>query len=133
VTSCPKLDQLYAGIASKAPLGGYRRVVVVLYPHLFSERICGATGAIGAGRGATLNGIGDTLDAAIVAAVQRRNDPSTWVIADSRPAFHGHAICSPDGEWINGISDPIEESFHPNRDGYRGLVNVVVPAAGIDT
>jgi hypothetical protein len=40
------------------------------------------------------------------------------------PPFIGHAICDGGGgsstEWINGLSSPIEESFHPKVKGHAG-------------
>ena len=44
-------------------------------------------------------------------------------------AFTGHAICSR-SEWLNGLSNPTGESYHPNRTGhsagYPPLVRQVV-------
>ena len=36
--------------------------------------------------------------------------------ADPTTPFVGHAVCS-SSEWINGLSNPIQESYHPNRTG----------------
>jgi hypothetical protein len=38
--------------------------------------------------------------------------------------FIGHAVCD-DTEWINGLSNPIRESYHPNRSGQTGYANLV--------
>ncbi len=32
-------------------------------------------------------------------------------------AFIGHAVCD-NTEWINGLSNPVSESYHPNRPGH---------------
>jgi hypothetical protein len=38
--------------------------------------------------------------------------------------FIGHAVCgSP--EWINGLSNPIGESYHPNVTGQANYANLV--------
>jgi hypothetical protein len=37
---------------------------------------------------------------------------------DAIPPFVGHAVCS-STEWLNGLSNPIGESYHPNRTGHR--------------
>ncbi len=42
-------------------------------------------------------------------------------------AFIGHAVCgSP--EWINGLSNPVSESYHPNTSGQAAYANLVQPA-----
>jgi hypothetical protein len=40
------------------------------------------------------------------------------VFKDAIPPFVGHAVCS-STEWINGLSNPVGESYHPNRTGHR--------------
>ena len=35
-----------------------------------------------------------------------------------RVPFTGHEICSSDW-WLNSTSWPVEESYHPNRNGQR--------------
>ena len=43
-------------------------------------------------------------------------------------AFVGHAVCDRT-EWINGLSSPISESYHPNRSGQAsGYTPLVSPA-----
>ena len=43
---------------------------------------------------------------------------ANFVFKDAIPPFIGHAVCdSP--EWINGLSNPVGESYHPNRTGHR--------------
>ena len=50
-------------------------------------------------------------------------------VQEPDPPFTGHAICS-SSEWINGLSNPVGESYHPNRtghsSGYLPLVRQVV-------
>ncbi len=36
---------------------------------------------------------------------------------DARTPFSGHRICD-DVEWLNGLSNPTGESYHPNRLGH---------------
>ena len=47
--------------------------------------------------------------------------------ANPTTPFVGHAVCgSP--EWINGLSNPIVESYHPNRTGQAsGYTPTVAP------
>ena len=53
--------------------------------------------------------------------------------ANPTNAFIGHAVCD-NPEWINGLSNPISESYHPNRDGqasgYTPTVSPVLTGAG---
>ena len=48
---------------------------------------------------------------------------------DAIPPFVGHAVCD-DVEWLNGLSNPVGESYHPNRtghsSGYTPLVRAVL-------
>jgi lysophospholipase L1-like esterase len=54
---------------------------------------------------------------------------ANFVFKDAIPPFVGHAVCdSP--EWLNGLSNPTSESYHPNRtghsSGYTPLVRAVL-------
>ena len=49
-----------------------------------------------------------------------------FAFVDSRAAFTGQAVCS-SSEWINGLSNPVSESYHPNRPGHVGYANLVEP------
>jgi hypothetical protein len=52
-----------------------------------------------------------------------------FTFKDAIPPFIGHAVCS-STEWINGLSNPVSESYHPNRNGqrygYTPLVRAVI-------
>ena len=39
-------------------------------------------------------------------------------------AYLGHAVCA-DVEWVNGLSKPVRESYHPNVRGQRGYSRLV--------
>jgi hypothetical protein len=43
-----------------------------------------------------------------------------------RSASTGHAVCD-DTEWINGLSWPVDESYHPNRAGNVAYANLIGP------
>ncbi len=51
-----------------------------------------------------------------------------FTFKDVIPPFIGHAICG--DEWLNGLSNPTGESYHPNTTGhslgYLPLVRSVV-------
>ena len=45
---------------------------------------------------------------------------------DGRSAFAGHEICaSGDDWWLNSITFPIEESYHPNAAGQSGYLSAL--------
>ena len=43
---------------------------------------------------------------------------------DPRAAFNVHRICD-DVEWLNGLSNPVGESYHPNRLGHDGFTDLI--------
>lgn len=103
------LNNLYSQIRSRAPNA---RVVIVGYPRLFNESDCQSLARISPGEQAALNDTGDLLNNTI------RSRAIAWGFrfADPRTPFTGHAICD-SVEWINGLSNPTMESYHPNRTG----------------
>lgn len=103
------LDTLYNKIRSRAP---YARVVIVGYPRLFNESDCQSLARISPGEQAALNDTADLLNDTIKARAVAHSFP----FVDPRTAFTGHAVCD-SIEWVNGLSDPIMESYHPNRTG----------------
>lgn len=114
------LDGLYGEIAATAPDA---RVVVVGYPRLFNGEECNLAARISPGEQAELNAAADLLSETIEASATSAG----FDYVDARPAFTGHAVCD-DAEWINGLSNPIRESYHPNRAGQSGYTDLVEPA-----
>jgi hypothetical protein len=57
-------------------------------------------------------------------AIEGRATSYGFAYVDPRQAFTGHAVCD-DVEWINGLSFPIRESYHPNRAGQIGYADLV--------
>lgn len=50
-----------------------------------------------------------------------------FTFANPTSRFIGHAVCG-DPEWLNGLSNPTSESYHPNRTGQAsGYVPLVSP------
>ena len=39
---------------------------------------------------------------------------------DARNTFRGHEICASGARWINSVTCPVDESYHPNATGQRG-------------
>ena len=48
-----------------------------------------------------------------------RRSGAGFSFADPTSRFVGHAVCD-DDEWINGLSNPISESYHPKATGHAG-------------
>jgi hypothetical protein len=69
-----------------------------------------------------LNQTADLLNSKISAAA----GAAGYTFVNPTSAFVGHAVCgSP--EWINGLSNPISESYHPNVTGQASYANLVQP------
>jgi lysophospholipase L1-like esterase len=112
------LDSLYAAIRAGAPSA---RVVVVGYPRIFHGTDCNALTWFSRREMRWLNAATHRLDATTAAAAAR----AEFTFANPTRRFRGHAVCdSP--EWINGLSSPVSESYHPKRRGHRrGFLPVV--------
>ncbi|WP_131104894.1 SGNH/GDSL hydrolase family protein [Ornithinimicrobium sufpigmenti] len=114
-----RYDALFAEIAARAPAAD---VVIGNYPHLFNGRDCNLATFFSAAEMRALNGATDQL----ADVIAERTQAAGFRSVDARPAFQGHAVCdSP--EWVNGLSWPIQESYHPNRDGNIGYADIFWP------
>lgn len=115
-----RLSTLYSSIRSMAPSA---RVVVVGYPRIFNGEDCNAATWFSPEEEARLNGTADLLNSKLSSAASTRG----FGFANPTSAFIGHAVCdSP--EWINGLSWPISESYHPKIAGHSsGYAPTVSP------
>ncbi len=115
-----RLDGLYAQIRSRAPQA---RVTVVGYPRIFNGRDCNAFTWFSSTEESKLNATADLINSVIAG----RAAAAGFSFANPTSRFIGHAVCdSP--EWINGLSWPIVESYHPNRTGHAsGYTPTVSP------
>ncbi|MGW5646990.1 SGNH/GDSL hydrolase family protein [Saccharopolyspora sp. NPDC003752] len=104
-----KLDTTYANIREAAPNA---KVVVLGYPRLTEQGSCGIPFFSEAKR----QRINDGADV-LAEVISAQADAAGFTFADARDAFAGHGVCSSD-EWINGPSNPLVESFHPDIDGH---------------
>jgi lysophospholipase L1-like esterase len=118
-----QLDALYDTIRSRAPNAN---VIVVGYPKLFNGEECNFGARISNGEQVELNKTADLLTATIGARAAAHG----FGFVDPRSAYTGHAICD-DAEWINGLSNPILESYHPNRSGQIGYTTLVLSRLGV--
>ena len=116
------LDDVYDAIDAEAPNA---TVVVLGYPRLFMGVDCNGGTFFSGTELRRMNEVADLL-----ASVTRSEATAAgFTFKDAIPSFTGHAVCS-EAEWINGLSNPVEESFHPNRSGhasgYEPLVREVI-------
>ena len=105
-----RLSTLYSGIRSRAP---YAKVVVVGYPRIFMGEDCNAFTWFSPAEESRLNQTADLLNSRLAAAASAAG----FSFADPTSRFIGHAVCDRD-EWINGLSNPISESYHPKATGH---------------
>ncbi len=112
------LDTTYNDIRAKASTA---HVVVLGYPHLFTAE--GATcnfNFLTSSHEKELNHTGDLLDSTI----SSRAAAHGFTFVDSRSAFGPHEVCS-SSEWLNGQSNPLSESYHPNVSGQADFTTQV--------
>ncbi|MFK4085452.1 SGNH/GDSL hydrolase family protein [Kribbella sp. NPDC020789] len=115
-----RLNTLYSSIRSRAATA---KVIVVGYPRLFNGTDCNAGTFFSAAEMTRLNQTADLLNAKIAASASTAG----FTFINPTSAFIGHAVCgSP--EWINGLSNPVSESYHPNTTGQAAYANLLAPA-----
>ncbi|MFC4785998.1 SGNH/GDSL hydrolase family protein [Nocardioides sp. MAHUQ-72] len=121
------LSTLYAAIRSRAASA---RVVVVGYPRIFMGEDCNAATWFSPAEETRLNATADLLNSKLASAAAARG----FGFANPTSRFSGHAVCD-STEWINGLSNPITESYHPNRaghsSGYTPLVGPLLTGASL--
>jgi len=112
-----RLDQVNNTIKSRSPNA---KVVVLDYPRLFNGTDCNGGTWFSGSEMTRLNQTADLLRTRISQAASRAG--ANFVFRDVIPPFIGHAVC--DGgagsstEWINGLSWPVGESYHPKTTGH---------------
>jgi lysophospholipase L1-like esterase len=111
------LDNVYNQIHAKAPAA---EVIVVGYPRLFNGVECNGLARISKGEQERLNQAADVM-AGVISA---RANAHAFKFVDPRTAFSSHEICS-SSEWLNGLSNPVSESYHPNVSGQQDYTNEV--------
>lgn len=112
-----RLDEVNNAIKSHAPSA---KVIVLDYPRLFNGEDCNALTFFSPSEETRLNETADMLKNTLSAAATRAG--SNFIFRDVIPAFIGHAVCDGGGgsstEWINGLSNPTSESYHPKVTGH---------------
>jgi lysophospholipase L1-like esterase len=117
-----KLGTMLADIRSAAPNA---KIIVLGYPDFYDLSVPICLGLSSADHAALDNGIND-LDGVIQVAAENNDD----TFADVRPQFSGHELCDGAG-WLNSITLPIDDSYHPTATGQKdGYLPVFSAAAG---
>jgi lysophospholipase L1-like esterase len=104
------LDGLYGSISGLAPSA---QVVVVGYPRIFMGEDCNALTWFSPEEESRLNATADLINGVIASAASAHG----FGFANPTGAFIGHAVCD-DPEWLNGLSNPVSDSYHPNQSGH---------------
>ncbi len=119
-----RLAKLYSSIRAKAPNA---KVIVVGYPRVFNGTDCNALTWFSPSEESRLNATADLLNATTSTVAAGKG----FTFVNPTPSFSGHAVCDRT-EWLNGLSSPVSESYHPNRSGHAsGLVPLTRPAFGV--
>jgi lysophospholipase L1-like esterase len=122
-----RLANVYQRIRQAAP---FAAVLVVGYPRLFVPKECNGAARISVGEQTELNQTADLMRDVThyVAAYSGRG----FYFIDTMPMFKGHEVCRGSQEWLNGLSNPTGESFHPNRNGHsKGLYPLLAYAIAL--
>lgn len=115
-----QLRTLYSAIRARAPRA---KVVVVGYPRIFMGEDCNAFTWFSPAEQSRLNYTADLLNSRTASAASAAG----FTFANPTGRFIGHAVCDRD-EWINGLSNPISESYHPKTTGHAyGYTPTVSP------
>ncbi len=117
-----RLDAVYNAIRLRAPAA---TVIVLGYPRIFGGVDCSPLTFFTRSEMTRLNATADLLRDTI----RGRALAAGLTFVDAIPAFTGHAVCASDA-WLNGLSSPLWDSFHPGRAGqrlgYEPLVRAVI-------
>ena len=120
-----RLNTTLARIRSHAPNA---KIIVLGYPDFYDLGVPVCMGLSRADHQALDNGIND-LDGVIQTAAANNGD----TFADVRAQFSGHEPCDGSG-WLNSVTLPIGNSYHPSatgqKDGYLPVFSAAAATAG---
>jgi lysophospholipase L1-like esterase len=115
------LETTYKDIRAKATTA---QVIVLGYPKLFTKE--GTTCNVNfltSGNEKKMNESAEKLDAAIKA----RAEAMKFTFVNPTSEFESHEVCASE-EWLNGQSNPLSESYHPNVKGQEEFTKLVEAA-----
>lgn len=112
------LEATYKKIREKASAA---KVVVLGYPKLFTKegKTCNVN-FLTSGNEKKMNETAEKLDAVIKA----RAEAIGFTFVNPTVPFEAHEVCS-SSEWLNGQSNPLEESYHPNVSGQAEFTTLI--------
>jgi lysophospholipase L1-like esterase len=107
-----RLNNVYTQIRNRAPSA---RVVVLGYPHIYQ---LGGSCWVGLSetKRSAINQSADVL----ASVISGRAAAYGFTFIDARNTFSGHEICASGTRWLNSVTLPVDESYHPNSTGQRG-------------
>ncbi len=112
------LETTYKDIRAKATTA---EVIVLGYPKLFTKE--GTTCNVNfltSGNEKKMNESAEKLDAVI----KGRAEAMKFKFVNPTSAFEPHEVCASE-EWLNGQSNPLEESYHPNTKGQEEFTKLI--------
>jgi lysophospholipase L1-like esterase len=115
------LETTYKDIHAKATAA---KVIVLGYPKLFTKE--GTTcnfNFLTSGNEKKMNESAELLDGVI----KSRAEAIGFTFVNPTKAFESHEVCS-SSEWLNGQSDPLSESYHPNATGQAEFAALIEAA-----
>jgi lysophospholipase L1-like esterase len=112
-----RLENVFQSVKDRAPGA---TVVVTGYPLLFNGTDCNPLTFFTQSEMKAINAGTAELNEAIRSAA----DDAGFRFVDAAPAFHGHAWCDPQ-PWINGLTFPVVNSYHPNIAGNTAYATLV--------
>jgi len=112
------LETTYKDIRAKATTA---KVVVLGYPKLFTKegKTCNVN-FLTSGNEKKINEGAELLDKVI----RERAEASKYTFVNPTSAFEAHEVCASE-EWLNGQSDPLSESYHPNVKGQEEFTKLI--------
>jgi lysophospholipase L1-like esterase len=112
------LETTYKDIRAKATSA---KVVVLGYPKLFTKegKTCNVN-FLTSGNEKRMNESAELLDGVI----KGRAEAAKFTFVNPTSAFEPHEVCS-SSEWLNGQSNPLSESYHPNVSGYAEFTTLI--------
>jgi lysophospholipase L1-like esterase len=115
------LETTYKDIRAKATTA---QVIVLGYPKLFTKegKTCNVN-FLTSGNEKKMNESAEKLDAVIKA----RAEAMKFTFVNPTSAFEAHEVCASE-EWLNGQSDPLSESYHPNTKGQEEFQKLIETA-----
>jgi hypothetical protein len=112
------LETTYKDIRAKATTA---EVIVLGYPKLFTKegKTCNVN-FLTSGNEKKMNETAEKLDAVI----RGRAEAAGFKFVNPTSPFEAHEVCASE-EWLNGQSNPLEESYHPNVKGQAEFTTLV--------